>query len=396
MMQGSDLAQQIQQRAQQFLNEQLDALKEFSGIDCGTGMIEGNQLVVKIVDRLLQTIGAEVEHIKAPELGTHVVGRLKPANAQGKLIVSAHLDTVFHKGDTASHPFHIEGDYAWGLGIADCKGGVVTSIYAIKILQELGRMPAKEIVLIFNCDEEIGSPSGRDIFQREIPGAEAVYGFEPARGKDGIITYRPGYGVGQIEVTGVSAHAFNAYQDGVSATQELANLILKVYEQNRPDEGIFYNIAPISGGVTSTIVAEHARAEVCMGFPSNRAIDVIRHDLEEFLPTQKMHAQSEVKVTFTPVSPTMERTDNVLALYDSIRQAGELLGQDIPEELALAPSDLNLYAGYGATVVDAMGPYMYEIHTVREHLRISSLPERTALFAMTLALQAYAQWLLCG
>ena len=55
-----------------------------------------------------------------------MVGRIKPANAEGKIIISAHLDTIFHAGDAEKHPFRIEEGYAYGLGIADCKGGVVT------------------------------------------------------------------------------------------------------------------------------------------------------------------------------------------------------------------------------------------------------------------------------
>ena len=55
----------------------------------------------------------------------------------------------------------------------------------MKILQDLGMLPQKEILLIFNCDEEVGSLSGRKIFEKEAVGAEAAYCFEPTKGYNG-------------------------------------------------------------------------------------------------------------------------------------------------------------------------------------------------------------------
>ena len=382
-----DISEKITIGASDYLEEQLEVLKLFTEIDCGTGIIEGNQTVVTIIDELLKNINAEIEHIDDSKLGTHVIGRIKPSNSQGKIIISAHLDTVFKKGDAAKHPFRIEGDMAWGLGIADCKGGVVTAIYSIKVLQDLGIMPQIEIVFIFNCDEEIGSPSGRKIFEKEADGAEAVYGFEPARGENGVITFRPGWGVGQINVLGESAHSCLNYDDGVSATQELANMILKTYEMNKPEDGIYYNVSPIIGGEEISIIPDKAQASFSVTIYSNKAKDIISHDITSALANKKILSKSQVDISYEVLHPPMERTEEVIQLYSEIKKSADLLGQNLTEEFTKAPSDLNIFAGYGATVVDGLGPYMYNIHTFDEHLRISSIPERTALFAMTLAMR---------
>ena len=382
-----EMAESIRNLASTYLEEQLATLKAFSEIDCGSGMIEGNQKVVAIVDRLLASIGAETEHIVDPDWGTHVVGRIKPLNAEGKIIVNAHIDTVFHAGDTAAHPFRIEGDMAYGLGIADCKGGVVTPIYSIKILQDLGIMPQKEIVMIFNCDEEVGTPSGKKIFEQEAVGAEAVFCFEPTRGNNGIVTFRNGWGFAKIKVTGLSSHAFNAYEAGVSATLELANLIQKVYGMNKPEEKILYNVAPISGGLNNTIVPDSAQADVGVAIPNTKAIDIIARDLTEILPTLKILPDSQVSIDFEVKSPPVEVTEQSLQLFASIHKAAEVLGFDVPEQVAGSPADMNLFSSYGVPVVDGMGPYMNNLHTTREHLKISSIPERTALFAMTLTMR---------
>ena len=48
-------------------------------------------------------------------------------------------------------------------------------------------------------------------------------------------------------------------------------------------------------------------------------------------------------------------------------------------------SDANYISFMGIPSVDALGPYMYEIHSTNEHMRISSIEEKIALFAVVLS-----------
>ena len=41
-----------------------------------------------------------------------------------KILLMAHMDTVYPKGMAAGQPFKIEGDRVYGLGIADARGGL--------------------------------------------------------------------------------------------------------------------------------------------------------------------------------------------------------------------------------------------------------------------------------
>lgn len=150
------ILQAAKEGAKKYFDEQVSLLTKFSSIDCGTCDEEGNKKIVAIVENLLNTIqGIQIEKHYSKGFGQHIVAKLKPENPDGKIILSAHMDTVFKKGDTAENPPHIEGDRFYGLGSADCKGGLLVSIYGVKILQENGLLPNKEIVFIFNCDEEL-------------------------------------------------------------------------------------------------------------------------------------------------------------------------------------------------------------------------------------------------
>ena len=87
----------------------------------------------------------------------------------------AHLDTVFPVGSAAQHPFRIDGDWAWGLGVGDCKSGVLISLFGALILKKAGLLPPWELTYLFNCDEEIGSGSGRKLFAREAERLQVAY-----------------------------------------------------------------------------------------------------------------------------------------------------------------------------------------------------------------------------
>ena len=155
--------------ARQYAAEQFEVLRTFSTIDCGSRNEEGNRKVVEIIDGLLGQIrGIEIEHRYFEGYGINIVARLKPEHPTGKIILNAHTDTVFKPGDCEKYPMRIEGDTAYGLGIIDCKGGILVAIYAVRIMQEHGLLPDKEIVFIFNCDEEIGSPTGHQVFYPQL------------------------------------------------------------------------------------------------------------------------------------------------------------------------------------------------------------------------------------
>ena len=244
----ADIYQQISQLAQQYQAEQLAVLEKLSAIDCGSGNKTGNQQVVKLIDQQLQAIkGIEIEHFTDEKYGTAIVAHLNPSKAQETIILNAHLDTVYNPNDCAAHPFHIEGDKAYGLGIADCKGGVITAIYTLRLLQQLNSLPPYHFVLLFNPDEEVSSPFGKTIFKK-YNGAKAALVFEPARESDGIIVSRKTACLYHIEVTGKAAHSGVNFLAGASAVTQLAYTIEQLSLANDAKRNIFFNPVELLGG----------------------------------------------------------------------------------------------------------------------------------------------------
>jgi glutamate carboxypeptidase len=85
----------------------------------------------------------------------------------------------------------------------------------------------REIVLLLNGDEEIGSTASRPITEALAKTCSSVYVLEPAQGL-AYKTARKGIGNWRIDVAGVAAHAGVDFEKGANAIRELARVIEKV------------------------------------------------------------------------------------------------------------------------------------------------------------------------
>ncbi len=376
--------------ADKYFEKQMDALKKFSAIDCGSGNVEGNRKVVEIIKPLLEDLGAQVEEIAVPDLGTHLVAKLGPESksGKGKIILNAHMDTVFEEGFTAAHPYHEEGDWAYGLGIADCKCGIMIAIYSVKIMQEAGLLPDRQIEFIFNCDEEIGTASGSKVYEREAPGADYAFVFEQAETKDGqigFVTARRGVILGSMDVKGKEAHAGAAYLEGHSAIHELAYKILEYYDFNDFDRQIYYNVAPISGGRPNGVVAGDAHADFCVaGIPFNSDFPEIEANLRS-LENHVTVPGTSVKVQYHTLFPSMESGPQNTKAFDLLKKPAELVGMgDIHQLSVHCATDGAYFSSLGVPTVDALSADARDIHTTVERVNMPSIRERTAFFAIVL------------
>ena len=76
-----------------------------------------------------------------PPLGDMLVGRRaggRPVAEGGRrLLMLAHMDTVFDEGTAAARPFGVRGRRAYGPGITDDKAGVVCGFEAVEVLCDL-------------------------------------------------------------------------------------------------------------------------------------------------------------------------------------------------------------------------------------------------------------------
>ncbi|NUU20234.1 MAG: M20/M25/M40 family metallo-hydrolase, partial [Streptomycetaceae bacterium] len=92
-----------------------------------------------------------------------------------RVLVVAHIDTVWPAGTLASWPFTVHEGVATGPGAFDTKAGLVQALWALASLPSLDG-----VVLLVNSDEEIGSAASRDIIQDHARRCRAALIVEPS------------------------------------------------------------------------------------------------------------------------------------------------------------------------------------------------------------------------
>ncbi|MDO4491830.1 MAG: M20/M25/M40 family metallo-hydrolase [Lachnospiraceae bacterium] len=396
-MRQEEAVRKISEKAEAYLESQVTLLTRFAEFDSETHYLEGNRKAVDLAKEYLADLDPEFEEITFEQVGTHLLARIRPENPKGRIILNAHLDTVFPVGFAAENQPRVEGDWLYGLGVIDCKGGVAVSCFALKILKELGLLPDVEIDILYTCDEEQGSMTGQDVFARIAPGADAAFIFEPGDYKEAapvpVLTSRQGVILGNLDITGVEAHAGCDYSKGRSANLELAHKILELYSFNDDEKGIYYNAAPVSGGRPNGVVSGSANMQFCVaGIPDWESY----HQCEEKLDQLGSHSNNpdiQLELSYRMLFPPQLRLEKTGEIYDMVEQAAELLGVQVEEagvnpngEDLFAATDANYFASHGIPALDGFGVMGVGMHTTEERVHIPSIKTKTELFAVYLYL----------
>lgn len=145
----------------------LDTLRDLVHIESGSKDIEGlNQIAERIAGQLKQ-LGGTVDVLQTsdiyrlddtPEKVGPAVQAVFKGTGSKKIMLIAHMDTVYLKGMLKGQPFRIDGDRAYGLGISDDKQGIALIIHTVALLQKLNFKDYGTLTVLINGDEEISSP----------------------------------------------------------------------------------------------------------------------------------------------------------------------------------------------------------------------------------------------
>lgn len=335
----------------------------------------------RLTDRFTP-LGLAVERIPNARGGDHLRLQLNAPDASERPgLVLCHFDTVCPIGTIARRPFRIESDRAYGPGVYDMKASLVLVEFALRALKSRGESPRRPIILLFTSDEEVGSPTSRDLIEQTCRTCEYVLVMEPPLGNGRLKTGRKGVGRWTIDVTGRSAHAGVEPEKGVNALVELAHQILAITALADPSAGTTVNVGRAEGGTKTNVVPEHASAAIDVRVTTQaeaRRVASVLAALQPVLPGAELHVEGGLN------RPPMERTEGVARLYEQARRLGLTLGLDLGEGSTGGGSDGNFTAALGVPTLDGLGTPGDGAHAEHEHIQIPALPERAALLATLL------------
>ena len=327
--------------------------------------------------REFAAVGGDVEVVRQERYGDHL--RISWGQGEDQILVLCHMDTVWPVGEIERRPFRIEGDKAYGPGVFDMKGGLVQTLFALKALRELGRVPKHRVVVLCNSDEEIGSPSSRPLIEAEARRSKYVLVAEPAVPPDGALkTWRKGVGFFRLEIEGKSSHAGADPEKGVSAVEELAHQVLYLHGLTDYEKGSTVNVGVVAGGTRSNVVAARAEAEIDLRVMNEAEA---RRLTEAILNLKPVLTGTTLRVTGGMNRPPMERAARNVALYERAAELGRELGLTLKEAGSGGGSDGNFTAALGIPTLDGVGAVGDGSHAVHEHVIVDTLVPRTALMA---------------
>lgn len=350
-------------------------------VDCGSRCGKGiNQVADLLVEELEPLHPASLEKIpmENPADGCHLLAVFK-GKGKGRIMASAHLDTVFPVGTVAQRPFKIEGDWAKGPGVADCKSGVNMMVFAMKQLRNLGFEDFEQITLLFNGDEEISSPSSRHLIAKLAPQHDCYLCCESGQEGDGLVRSRKGSNLLKVTVEGIASHSGNAPEKGASALMEILHQIQEMKKLEAVENGTTLNFTLLQAGERENIIPAHAEATADLRVTQTEEIERVRKGAEAIaahpsIPGTKVKA--EVVVGNPPFAPN-PGTDKLIDLAQKIY--GEL-GRSLVVRSVGGASDANWAAAAGATAVDCFGAVKGgKNHTPKECASVSSVVPRMYL-----------------
>ena len=254
-------------------------LADLVNIDSGSYNKRGVDAVGERLRAHLEAAGIVCETIPNATYGDCMAARLSGSGDGQPIVLMGHRDTVFPDGTVAQRPFRIDGNQAFGPGVADMKAGLVMNTFVLEALHRFG-CPCP-LTGLYTSDEEIASPSSRPVIEAEAKGARAVFNAEPGRPSGNLVSRRKGAAFIELEVTGRAAHSGAAHAQGVSAIEAMARKIQRLHRLTDYDLGTTVNVGLARGGTSVNTVAARATAAIDVRFPTLNIMEKILGEVRE-------------------------------------------------------------------------------------------------------------------
>lgn len=326
----------------------------------------------------LVAAGASIERIPGRMGFGGSVRATFPHKDAGKpgILISGHLDTVHPIGTLDVLPWRIIEGKCYGPGIMDMKSGNYLAIEALKKLAQAGIETPLPVTILFTPDEEVGTPSTRDLIEAEARKNRFVLVPEPASADGGAVTGRYAIARFNLKTQGKPSHASWALEDGRSAIAAMAKKILEIEAMTTPD--CTYSVGVVHGGQWVNCVSSLCEAEVLSMAKRQEDLDA---GVDQMLALNGEESGVVFEVTRGVTRPVWEPSEGTMKMYELARDISKEIGFDLTHGSAGGGSDGNFTGAMGIPTLDSIGARGRGLHTLDEHIFIDSLVERAKLMA---------------
>jgi glutamate carboxypeptidase len=359
-------------------------LQQLVQIDSGTGDVAGLAAMAATLKSELARDGIRVESVPAlpPATGDNLVATLT-GTGRGRILLIAHMDTVFPHGTVAQRPYRIVGERGIGPGAGDDKAGIVTAVCALRMLRRLGYHDYARISFVLNSNEETGSLGTRDLIRTQARESDAVINLERGVPPDGVEVTRKGSAVATIEITGRAAHAGLEPENGRNAVIEASHQALQLGTLADAAKETTVNVTLIQGGTAVNVIPDHAIVTADVRAFTAQEFDRVERGLEK-LATQTIVPQIEVKTGLKRNFPPWPRAASTNALLERAQKLYREIGRDLTGVPVGSSADVAFAAETGAPAIDGIAILGGGAHSVDDYADLSSIVPRLYLLTRML------------
>jgi len=326
----------LQARATAQVGPLLDSLKALVEIESGSRDLEGLGRLAALLATRLQASGMAVQRLptQAPDFHPQLKGAplgemvyaTRAGTGQRKVLLIAHMDTVYPRGMGVKQPFRIDGDKAYGLGIADDKSGVALILHTVDLLRQIGFADYAQLGVLINADEEIGSPGSAAFLTQLGSEYDAVLSFEGGgTTQDMVRLATSSIAIVEMRVTGKASHAGASPESGRNALYELAHQILKTRNLGNAEQGLKINWTVANAGGTRNVIPASASAIADVRSLSNDDLDKMEAALRAAIQ-DKLIPDTRIELDFYRSRPAFKANAVSLVLAQHAQAVFQQMG----------------------------------------------------------------------
>ena len=370
----------------------IQSLKDMVAIESGTMDAPGLGRMADYVEARLKALGLQVERSQAgAEPRDVLVGRLA-GTGQRRLMLIAHMDTVYWPGILASQPIRQDGNKLYGPGIADDKGGMAVVLHTLALLKAAGWQNYAQLTVLFNADEESGSGGSGDLIARLGEQHDVVLSYEPTAAKEvakaeGVLLAAAGAVPLTMTVKGRTAHAGAAPQLGRNALIEAAHQMLQTRDIAKGIPGAQLNWTTLETGKTRNQIPEIASVGADVRLTAAGADARLLAALRAQAAASTLVPDTEVSFALGAGRPPFVGGERTLALA---KRAQAIYAELDNRPLTLVPgTGGGTDAGFAnrsgkPAVLESLGLAGWGYHAKDEYIEIDSIVPRLYLSARLL------------
>jgi len=362
------------------------SLKEMVSIESGTMDLPGLAKITDYAERRLQALGLQVERrLSSTAKGDILIGR-RQGSGKRKLMLMAHLDTVYWPGTLATQPIKQEGNKLYGPGIADDKGGVAVILHALAILRDAGWTDYAQLTVMLNADEESQSAGSGEAIADLAEQHDVVLSYEPTPAKavyktEGVLLAAAGTATATMTVKGRSSHAGAAPDIGRNALVELAHQIGQTADIAKAIPGAQLNWTEASSGKVRNQIPDLAQASADVRLTAADAAVKLEAALKAQVAQRKV-ADTETSIVLKIGRPPFAGDARTRALA---QRAQAIYAELDGRQLMLIPgTGGGTDAGYASrsgkpVVLESLGLPGFGYHAKDEYVEIDGIVPRLYL-----------------